>query len=140
MSEFVDINQFWPAITILFAMGFFVAGFAMMISSLDRYRWRTIGICIAFIVVQQMMWILAMAKPEYNFLLNYTFFNPFDPEGLVHIYVNQPELYWDFCLYRDDEFYRLSGLGCHLILIGLGLLMYIIGDQVFTRRDLPAPV
>ncbi len=140
MSEFVDINQFWPAITILFAMGFFVAGFAMMVSSWDRYRWRTIGICIAFVVIQQMMRILGMAKPEYNFLLNYTFFNPFDPEGLVHIYVNQPELYWDFWLYRGDEIHRLSGLGCHLVLIGLGLLMYIIGDQVFTRRDLPAPV
>ena len=61
MSEFVEINQFWPAITILFAMGFFVAGFAMMISSLDRYRWRTIGICIAFVVIQQMMRILAMS-------------------------------------------------------------------------------
>ena len=81
-----------------------------------------------------------MAKPEYDFLLNYTFFNPFDPEGLVNIYVNQPEQYWDLWLTRDAEIQRLSGLGCHLVLIGLGLLMYIIGDQVFTRRDLPARI
>lgn len=140
MSDLVDVHLFFPACTILFAMGVFVAGFTTMISSFDRYRWRTIGITIGFVVIQQTMRILAASKPEFEFLSNFTFYSLFDPEGLVSIYVHQYEQFWNFWLVHDDQIQRLSGLGCHVVLLGLAIVMYVIGDQAFTRRDLPAPL
>ncbi len=140
MSEYINIWDFMPALTIIFAMGFFVAGFATMISSFDRYRWRAVGIAVGFVIFQQSIRILAVSKPEYNYLLNFTFFNPFDPEGLVNVLTEDPEQFWQFWQYEREESIRLSALGCHCILFGFGLLCYLIGNYVFCKRDLPAPI
>ncbi|MBA61401.1 MAG: hypothetical protein CMJ76_03455 [Planctomycetaceae bacterium] len=140
MSDYVDIWNFIPALTVIFAMGFFVAGFATMVSSLDRYRWRAVGIAVGFVIIQQSIRILAISKPEYNYLLNFTFFNPFDPEGLVNVLTEDPEQFWQFWQYRPEGSIRLSNLGCHCLLIGFGLLCYFIGNVVFCKRDLPAPI
>ena len=140
MSDFVDVMDFLPALTIIFAMGVFVAGFSSMISSFDRYRWRAVGIAVGFVILQQTMRILAISKPEFNYLLNFTFFNPFDPEGLVNVFNEDYEQYWQFWQYGMQGTIRLSGLGCHGILLGFGLLCYLIGSWRFSRRDLPAPI
>ena len=140
MSEYINIWDFMPALTIIFAMGFFVAGFATMISSFDRYRWRAVGIAVGFVIFQQSIRILAVSKPEYNYLLNFTFFNPFDPEGLVNVLTEDPEQFWQFWQYEREESIRLSALGCHCILFGFGVLCYLIGNYVFCKRDLPAPI
>ena len=86
------------------------------------------------------MRILAISKPEFNYLLNFTFFNPFDPEGLVNVFNEDYEQYWQFWQYGMQGTIRLSGLGCHGILLGFGLLCYLIGSWRFSRRDLPAPI
>ncbi len=140
MVDYVHVWDFLPAITVIFAMGFFVAGFAAMVSSFDRYRWRTVGIVIGFVIFQQSLRILAISKPEYNFLLNFTFFNPFDPEGLVNVWTEDPEQFWQFWQYGLEGSIRLSALGCHSILLGLGLFCYLLGHWVFCKRDLPAPL
>ena len=49
-----------------------------MISSFDRYRWRAVGIAVGFVILQQNANTM-ISKPEFNYLLNFTFFNPFDP-------------------------------------------------------------
>ena len=140
MSEFVNVWDFIPALTIIFAMGLFVAGFATMVSSFDRVRWRAVGIAVGFVIAQQTMRILAISKPEFNYLLNYTFFNPFDPEGLVNVLTDDPDQFWQFWQYGLHGSIRLSAVGCHTILIGLGMLCYVVGSWRFCRRDLPAPL
>lgn len=140
MADYINIWNFIPALTIIFAMGFFVAGFATMVSSLDRYRWRAVGIAVGFVIFQQSIRILAVSKPEYNYLLNFTFFNPFDPEGLVNVLTEDPKQFWQFWQYGPEESIRLSALGCHCILFGFGLLCYMLGNFAFCKRDLPAPI
>ncbi|MBH57294.1 MAG: ABC transporter permease subunit [Planctomycetaceae bacterium] len=140
MSDYVNVWHFIPALTVIFAMGIFVGGFATMISSIDRYRWRAVGISVGFVIFQQTLRILAISKPEYNYLLNFTFFNPFDPEGLVNVLTEDPEQFWQFWQYGLEGSLRLSALGCHSILMGFGILCYLIGSLVFCKRDLPAPI
>ena len=60
-SQLVDAHLFWPAALNLFTLGFFLAGVATFLSSCDRYRWRTIGIVVAFYVVQMIIELVALA-------------------------------------------------------------------------------
>ncbi len=45
----------------LFAFGFFLLGLASMLSTLDRYRWRTVGAVVAIYVLQMVMFGLGKA-------------------------------------------------------------------------------
>ena len=141
MASKVDAADLWPAAVNLFALGFFVAGLSTFFSSLDRYRWRTIGIVAAIYVVQLIMKIVGLASESFRWLLKLTFFSAYDPERFVSVAVRTPQAAW--CVILVDDAGRWAGLaplGYDLLLIGMGLVAYVAAAWIFCRRDLPAPV
>jgi ABC-2 type transport system permease protein len=141
MSSKIDPHVLWPATVNLFALGFFLAGLSTLVSSLDRYRWRTIGIVAAVYVLQLVFKIVGLAAERWNWLLNCTFFTAYNPERFVSIAVNTPHDTWSWVLFdQQGHWTGLGPLGYDALLIGLGLLAYVLALVIFQRRDLPAPL
>jgi ABC-2 type transport system permease protein len=141
MSAKVSATSMWPAAVNLFALGFFLAGLSTLFSSLDRYRWRTIGTVAAIFVVQLIMKIVGLASETWRWLLKATFLTAYDPERFVSIAVNRPADTWRIILADEaGQGPSLGPLGCDLLLIGLGIAAYLAAGWIFGRRDLPAPV
>ena len=141
LSDHVDPFDFWPGILNLFCFGFFLTGLSAWMSSLDRFRWRTLGILIAIYFGSAMAKIGSMASEPFSFLKYITYFSFYD----AVLFIQQQ---------HDDKLSQLrlvnwteSGgvesvgpLGCNLILLVLGCVLLFTGARVFHRRDLPAPV
>lgn len=120
----VDVTLYIPAAANLFSLTFFTAGLATLVSSWDRYRWRTIGIVGSFYLLQFILKIISRMVPKLEWLSRWTFHGAYLPQLLV----NKPEQAWELSL-------RLDG-----ILIGLGLACFGLAAAIFCRRDLPAPL
>ncbi|MGL4464288.1 MAG: ABC transporter permease subunit, partial [Planctomycetia bacterium] len=124
MTDAVPPAALLPAAVNLFGFIFCVCGLTTFASSLDRYRWRTVGIAASFCLLQMMtklfgrMWI-------YGGWLQYTtIFCAYEPQ----VFIVTPDGAW------------AASLSYNLVLYGLGLAGYTASFIVFTRRDLPAPI
>ena len=137
----VDPIMFLPGVINLFFVGFFLAGFAAWCSSWDRYRWRTLGIVAAVYFAGAMLKILGMAVEEYKWTIYTSFFGYYEPASSIELSQSQQGAAW--WLGQYDEVGELVGIGPmtnYLILFGFGVLFYVWGSRIFTKRDLPAPV
>lgn len=112
-----------PALNV-FAMTFFLAGLATLVSSCDRYRWRSVGIMGGYYVISLLLEVLGKMVPWLGWLRYFTFLGAYEPQ----IMVSQPADAWACSL-------RYDGL-----LLGLGLASYVAATVIFCRRDLPAPL
>ena len=121
-----DVNPlaFLPAAANLFGLGFFLAGFTTLISSLDTYRARTIGIAAGFFIVQLIIKIVARMADGFEWLLSCTFLGAFEPQVLIRDWQT-----------AGPQLAQFNG-----VLIGLGLLSFVVAGVIFARRDLPAPL
>lgn len=141
MATKVNPHDMWPAAVNYFTLGFFLAGLSTLISAVDRYRWRTIGIVAGIYVLQLVMKIIGLASDRWNWLLNFTFFSAYDPERFVSIAINQPSDTWRLVLMNEQGGWTgLGPLGCDLLLLGMGGAAYVVATIIFCRRDLPAPL
>jgi ABC-2 type transport system permease protein len=141
MSELVTGSDFLPAAVNLFALGFFLAGLATLLSSADRYRWRTIGLAVGLFVIQFVMKIVGKASDSWSWLLRCTWFRAYEPASFVTLTVRSPEHAWSLIL-RDSrgQFLDFGPLGYDLVLISLGCAAFVCAAIIFSRRDLPAPL
>jgi hypothetical protein len=55
------------------------------------------------------------------------------------VMVARPDGAWSFVEYQD-ELIGLGSGGRQLVLLGLGLVSYLAGAVVFSRREIPAPL
>jgi ABC-2 type transport system permease protein len=115
---------FLPAAANLFGLGFFLAGFTTMVSSLDTYRARTIGIAAGFFVIQLMIKVVARMADGCEWMLGITFLGAFEPQVMVRDWRTAGPL----LAYYDG------------VLIALGLFAFLAAGIIFARRDLPAPL
>src|SRR5262245_62175517 len=74
MSEKRNPGDFVPGAFNLFCLGVAVAGFSTLISSLDRYRWRTIGIVVAAYILSIILKLLGQTIDEVAWMQNLSFF------------------------------------------------------------------
>lgn len=141
MSEKVGAGRFLPAAVNYFALGFFLVGFTTLMSSWDRYRWRTIGITVGFYVVSVICELVGLAAEGFEWVKCLTFFSAYEPVRFVSEAVSYPEREWAW-LVRDSAgaIYAFGPLGCNAVLIGLGVIGILGGTWIFCRRDLPAPI
>jgi hypothetical protein len=108
---------------------------------MDRYRWRTLGIVIAFIVVQMMLRILAVGADSFAWVGWFTVFTLYEPETAVMVSHNDPQLTWS--LFIDSRVKGTSQWGPMAAsgwLFLLAATSYLIAFRKFLRRDLPAPL
>ncbi len=130
------IHVFYPAALNLFAITVFLAGLSTMVSSGSSYRARTIGIVGGIYAVSMLMKVVGRMATGWEWLTNFSFFTPFEPQMLV----GDTTRAWAWSTVGPDEVWMLGGLGYASILIGLGLVFYGIAIAVFCHRDLPAPL
>ena len=141
MVDLVDANLFIPASVNLFAFGLMLAGFSTLMSSWDRYRWRTIGIVVGVYAVQVVVKLFGMSADELAWLKFLSAFTPYEPESFVQIAHQLPQYTWSFVMRNGDGAWRGYGPMCsHTILAAIGVVSYAIAEQIFSRRDLPAPL
>ncbi len=141
MREKVSPVVFGPAVLNFFCLGFFVTGISVLASSWDRYRWRTIGIVVSFIMFSSVIKVLALFVEPASWLMWCSFFTAFEPEVFVAISMESPETTWNLFLINEETGVReLGPLGYNLVLVCLGLASIVAGAFIFCRRDLPAPL
>jgi ABC-2 type transport system permease protein len=126
-----------PAIN-LFGLMVGVSGFAALVSACSSQRWRAVGITVAWYVVSAMISVASTVTGRGQWWRYLSLLNSYKPQLLVA----RHEAAWDFFRYRDDAVAGLGlGLGGHqFVLFAVGLLCYVVGAVVFSRREIPAPI
>ena len=141
MTEKVDSADLAPAAVNLFSFGLFLAGLSTLLSSLDRYRWRTIGFVVGIYIVQLTLKIIGLASDRLAWLKQLTFFTAYEPVRSVSTAMYQPESTWSVVLRgAEGEWISLGPMGYNLILLSMGAIAYVAATMIFHRRDLPAPL
>ena len=139
MSDEVDARTFgFPALN-LFCLGVCLAGCCTLMSAWDRYRWRTIGLLIAWLVLQLIFRVAAAAAESLHWMNYLTVFWAYEPEVTVELAVHRPEELWALVI-ENRQGTRLGPLGSNLVLLALGALGFTAAGVVFHRRNLPAPM
>lgn len=141
MASEVNPLLFLPGLMNLFCLAFFFAGFAAFCSACDRYRWRTLGIVVAFYFANAGIKLLGMASETFSWLAHCSVFGFYSPASAIER--TQRDVWSPFWVFEYDAEGNVVGggtlLNC-LVLFALGILFYFWGCHVFKRRDLPAPV
>jgi len=141
MSEKVAPIRFLPAAVNYLGLGVFLVGFTTLMSSWDRYRWRTIGIAVGFYILSTILELLGLAVEGFAWVKGLTFFSAYEPVRFVSEAFANPALEWAWVV-RDAEgaIAKIGPLGGTGILTLLGIVGIILGTVIFCRRDLPAPM
>lgn len=141
MRELVDSQLFIPPSIGLFAFGAMIAGFTALMSSWDRYRWRTIGIVTFICLVQLIVKLVGLASDDYAWMMYLSAFTAYEPEMLVQIADQRPQFTWSLHLYdADGQWNGFGPLSNYLTMIAIGAIGYLTALVIFSKRDLPAPL
>lgn len=139
MRNHVDCSVFAGSTLNLFALGFFLLGLSTLMSSWDRYRWRTIGVVITIYVLQLVMFGLGKAAEPLEWLTHLSFFDLYRPQLIATYAVEGGQAAaWQLGPVEPDMV--LGPLTASLILIAMGLAAYAVAIRIFATRDLPAPL
>ena len=139
MRDRVDVSVFAGSSLNLFAFGFFLLGLSTLMSSWDRYRWRTVGVVITIYVLQLVMFGLGKAADQLAWLTHLSFFDLYRPQQIAQVAIQQGHAAaWR--LNPVEEGMLLGPLALSLILILMGAAAYAAAVRVFATRDLPAPL
>ncbi|MDB4339021.1 ABC transporter permease [Rubripirellula sp.] len=139
LSDRVDVRTYAASTFHLFCFGVFLLGLASFFSSIDRYRWRTVGAVVSVYVLQLVMFGLGKAAESLQWLLSFTFFSCYKPQKMTSL-VGEGGFAAPWGLSVPVPDCSLPPLAYPLILLGLGLLFYGLAWFCFRRRDLPAPL
>lgn len=141
MRRLVDPRVFLPAMGNVFSLAFFLAGVGTLVSSWDRYRWRTIGIMVTIYVAEMIAEVVALAVEGWHWLKWFTFFSAYEPIAITSRTLGNPGYAWTWFQLDDQGRWTQPGpLGYDAVLIGLGIIGFLLGSRIFLRRDLPAPL
>jgi ABC-2 type transport system permease protein len=144
LQKRVDVRIFAVATFNLFSLAVCFSGITTLLSAVDRYRWRAIGLAIGFFVVQSVLKVVGISVEGAESLLYGTLITCYDPERFVAIAMNHPEYTWSFAaipLSEKSPFFESFGALTHCaLLLFVGLAAYATALYHFSRRDLPAPL
>lgn len=128
LEDATSIQWFWPAAINFFALTYFLCGVSTAVSSVDQYRWRTIGVMGAFYTLSLVINVMARMVESLNWLEYITFFGAYEPQGMIAYMLREPATAWGMSLHYNG------------ILLGIGTAAFIFSAVAFTRRDIPAPL
>lgn len=120
----VEPVRFVPAALNVFGLMVCMAGITACVSACDSYRWRTIGILCGFYVVSLLAKLVGRMSGRLAWVGYLSVFNAYEPQRLVGGATEA----WRLLLLYDG------------VLLGIGLVAYVVGCLLFSRRDLPAPI
>ncbi len=141
MATYVQPKIYRAAAINYFCLGFFLTGVTTALSSIDRFRWRTVGAMVSFYVIQTVVELTGMAVDGLRWLLNFTFFSAYEPVSFSAKVAKDSAYEWRF--FKPESFGvipDLGPLGCDAALLFLGTVGFGLAFYAFNRRDLPAPL
>lgn len=141
MADYVDSMVFWPGIVNLLLLGCFVASIATLISSLDRFRWRTLGISVGVYMIAAMIKILGMSSEAFAWTEWLTFFSLYEPELSIKLYQSDSSAFWQLMMYNEDGSWKGFGQFAHNLILLFGTASFFgLAYWIFNKRDVPAPL
>jgi ABC-2 type transport system permease protein len=120
----VEPARFVPAVLNVFGLMVCMAGITAAVSAADSYRWRTIGILCGFYVFSILAKLVGRMSGMFAWVGYLSVFNAYEPQRLVGGTADA----WRLLMLYDG------------VLLGVGVLGFVIGGIIFSRRDLPAPL
>ena len=137
MRRLVDGAQFFPAVVNYFCLGCFLVGVGTWLSSLDRHRWRTIGILVGFYVLSMLAEIVGQAFPSLAPVRHLSFHSLYEPIQAV-VRDGAGDAWWG--RNGDGQVVGLGPLAANLVLLTCGTGALAAALRCFCRRDVPAPI
>jgi ABC-2 type transport system permease protein len=125
----IPLHQFWGALVNGGALIFAVSGSTMAVSAMGQSRWRVLSVALGFVLVQFIFNVLAQL---------WKLLTPYRPLNLFYYYQPQPII-----LQNKWTVSIIPGwpeVSVVAVLIGVGLVGYLIAWRIFARRDIPAPL
>ena len=119
------LEVFSRGIVNLFAVNFCIVGVTTLLSSFDRYRWRTLALGGGFVIVQLIIKVLSRLRESFEWMRSLTIFGAYEP--------------WPLIAAKPDEFAELW-LRYNGSLLAIGLATFVLATIIFCRRDIPAPL
>ncbi|RLT18577.1 MAG: hypothetical protein DWI27_04320 [Planctomycetota bacterium] len=120
----VEPVRFLPAVANVFGLMVCMAGISACVSAADSHRWRTIGIMCGLYVTAILTKLVGRLSGVLGWVGYLSVLNAYEPQRLVG---GGPEA-WRMLAWYDG------------ILLGIGIVAYLIGAVIFSRRDLSAPL
>jgi len=120
----VEPSLFVPAVLNVFGLMVCMAGLSACVSAADSHRWRTVGIMCGFYVAAILAKLVGRLSGMLGWVGYLSVLNAYEPQRLVG---------------GNAEAWTLLA-GYDSVLLGLGILAYVVGALIFSRRDLPAPL
>lgn len=124
-DEPIPLAKFSRGVFNLFALNVCLAGITTLLSSVDRYRWRTLALGGGFMVTQLIIKVLSRLSDGFENLRFVTIYGAYEP--------------WQLIDAADKDFWRLF-LELNGTLLAIGVASYVLATIIFCRRDLPAPL
>jgi ABC-2 type transport system permease protein len=121
----VDFEKYARGVFNLFCLNYVIAAVTTLLSSVDRYRWRTLALGGGFMVTQLIVKVLSRLKEQFEPLRYCTVYGAYEPWWLIDAKPDEYLYLW-FCL---------NGT-----LLAIGTLSFVLATIIFCRRDLPAPL
>ncbi len=119
----------------LFGLMVCVGGMSALASSWDSQRWRTIGLVAGWYVISAALAILGQISDRWSWVGYMSFLSAFKPQKMVA----QSNAAWSLLSHTADH----TGIGLggmQLVLVAIGLACYAVGEVIFSRREIPAPI
>lgn len=144
LSEKVDPGLLVLPCMNLFAFGFVVLSLSTFCSSLDRFRWRAIGISLGIYVVQVLVFVLSKATDATAVFAKATFLTLYKPDAIAQVAHKFPKEAWTF--FASEEVAQshwdiaLGPIGVSTTLIAIGVALHVASVIAFERRDIAAPL
>ncbi|MCR9117669.1 MAG: ABC transporter permease [bacterium] len=141
MSEKLTADIFFVAAVNLFCLTMALHGVTVLVSSWDRYRWRTIGIVVAFYVLSVMAKLLGMSSDTMFWMKGVSIFSAYEPQAFVFVADRRPdELYALWRVDPNGNFLTFSPFVWSGMLLAIAAACQGLAAWIFVRRDIPAPL
>ena len=127
-DETTNATAYWPAVGNLLCIGLLMVGIATLASALARTRAEAVAFFVGFYVMEIACKILGLMTQKLGWLKNLTFLTAYEPTKLTIGFQTEPDVYWPL-------FWQYNAL-----LVGIGLVTWLVATTYFCRRDLPAPL
>jgi hypothetical protein len=137
MRERVDPSVYCPGVLALWGLGVFLAGVTSLLSAMDRYRWRTLGLAVGLYMLSAMLKILAMSSDRFAWACYLSFFTLYEPEAAIQAAHQTPAKVWSLASVDSMTQASLGFGGQFAALCTLGLIGLVLGSIIFSRRDIP---
>ncbi len=136
LSEPVSAALFIPPAVNLFGLMVCLGGMSALASSWGSQRWRTVGLMGAWYALCTLLTVVGPFADRWQWISYISFMSAYKPLSMVA----RPDEAWSLLAHQDGTIAGVGLGGLQLVLLGVGILCYVAGAIIFSRREIPAPL